>query len=149
MAIGHAHLGHGHVVGIDPWTASASLEGDNDPPNEAWWRTLDYEAIYRGFLAAAERHGLSQQCWVMRERSDVAVKVFADSSVAVLHQDSNHSEEVSTREVELWAPKLAGGGYWVADDTHWRTTKRAQEALLARGFVLVEDHVSWRIFRGP
>ena len=149
LAIGHACLGRGHVVGIDPWIASASLEGENDPTNEAWWREVDHQAVYRDFLAAAERCSLLQQCWVMRERSDVAVKVFADRSVGVLHQDGNHSEAVSTREVELWAPKLARGGCWVADDTDWRTTRRAQEALVGRGFALVEDHESWRIYRAP
>ena len=86
---------------------------------------------------------------VMRERSDVAIRQVEDASVAVLHQDSNHSEQISSAEVMLWTPKLRSGGYWVADDTDWVTTRRAQALLLQKGFALLEDHTTWKVFRKP
>jgi hypothetical protein len=149
MAIGHQAIGKGEVAAVDPWDVAASLDGGNAPENDEWWGKIDHEAIYRGFLDALVRCGLTRQCRVVRQRSDAAVRLFADGTVAVLHQDGNHSEQISTAEVELWAPKLSRGGYWVADDTDWTTTRRAQALLGAKGFVVVEDHDAWRIYRKP
>ncbi len=149
MAIGHQLLHKGYVVGIDPWTAAASLDGVNDTANDEWWRNIDYDAIYEHFLAALLKNGVARYCRIMRERSDTAVRLFVDESIAVLHQDGNHSEAISSQEVELWAPKLARQGYWVADDADWPTTQLAMKRLVERGFVLVEDHGGWRVYQKP
>jgi predicted O-methyltransferase YrrM len=147
LAIGHEALGRGRVLAVDPWERAASLEGDNAPANDAWWGELDHEAIYTSFVNALDQTGVRPWCHVLRERSRDAVLRVADGSVSVLHQDSNHSEQVSTAEVEQWTPKLAPGGLWVADDTDWPTTQRAQARLAELGFVAVEDHVQWKVFR--
>jgi hypothetical protein len=149
MAIGHQRLGKGRVAGIDPWSAAASLDGANDAANDAWWSHIDYDAIYEHFLAALLSNGVARYCHIMRERSDSAVRLFADNTVSVLHQDGNHSEQISAAEVELWAPKLAHGGYWVADDADWATTQLALTKLAAHGFDLLEDHGGWRVYRKP
>ena len=91
--------------------------------------------------------GLGRWCRVLRERSSDAVHRVADGSVDVLHQDSNHSEAISTAEVEQWTPKIAPGGLWIADDTDWATTQRAQARLAELGFAVIEDHVQWKVFR--
>jgi hypothetical protein len=147
MAMAHEALGYGYVAGIDPWSASASIEGENAPENDEWWQAVDYDAVLASFLAAVTSHGLSRQVRVMRQRSDEAVRLFADRSIAVLHQDGNHSEQVSSGEVVRWAPKIKPGGYWVADDCDWPTTAAALVLLEHQGFVLVEDHGSWRVYR--
>jgi hypothetical protein len=147
MALGHQALGRGHVVAIDPWQKAAALEGVNDPENDAWWGRIDYEAIYESFTQALVASRVDACCRVLRQRSHVAAGEFADGSVAVLHQDSNHSEQVSSAEVELWAPKLRSGGYWVADDTDWPTTARAQCLLVEKHFAIVEEHPNWKVFR--
>jgi Methyltransferase domain len=149
MAMAHQELGKGYVSGIDPWDVQASLEGVNDSANDEWWGKLDHEAIYEHFLAALVQHGIGRYCRIMRERSDTAVRLFADATVAVLHQDGNHSEQVSLTEVNLWSPKLASGGYWVADDVEWATTQRALARLAELGFEPIEDHGSWRVYRKP
>jgi hypothetical protein len=149
LAIGHGALGHGFVSAVDPWDRAASLEGANDAENDAWWRALDHEAIFLSFRQALVDVGVESLCRVIRTRSDVAVREFDDASVGVLHQDSNHSELVSCHEVELWSAKLRSGGLWVADDTDWTTTRAAQARLAAKGFVLIEDHTSWKVFRKP
>ena len=149
MAIAHQRQRKGHVVGIDPWTAQASLDGVNDAANDEWWRNVDYDAIYEHFLAALLRNGVARYCRIMRERSDTAVRLFDDESVSVLHQDGNHSEEVSSAEVAIWSPKIARGGYWVSDDADWATTQRSLKLLEARGFELLEDHGGWRVYRRP
>jgi predicted O-methyltransferase YrrM len=147
MAIAHQVTGRGQVVAIDPWEASAALEGDNAKENDEWWAQIDYDAIYERFVTALVHHGLVRQCRIMRERSDTAVRLFSDASISVLHQDGNHSDLVSTAEVDLWAPKVAHGGYWIFDDTDWPTTARAQERLIDAGFALVEDYTVWRVYQ--
>jgi methyltransferase family protein len=149
LAIGHEALQHGYVVAVDPWEKAASLEGVNAPENDEWWGKLDHEAIYQSFLKALADARVEPLCRVVRERSEVAVAEFEDGSVAVLHQDSNHSEQISSAEVELWTPKLRHGALWIADDTDWATTQGAQRLLAAKGLVVVEDHTSWKVFRKP
>jgi hypothetical protein len=149
LAIGHEALGHGYVAAIDPWEKTASLEGANAPENDEWWGKLDHEAIYQSFLTALVSARVESLCRVVRRRSDAAVEAFEDDSIAVLHQDSNHSEQISSAEVVLWTPKLRRGGLWVADDTDWATTQKAQRLLVAKGFAVVEDHASWKVFRKP
>lgn len=146
LAIGHEAIGLGEVLAIDPWEKAASLEGVNAPGNDEWWSQVDHDAIYAACVEAIRTSGVEQWCRVLRERSDEAVRRVADGSVAVLHQDSNHSEAISCAEVELWAPKLAPGGLWIADDTDWPTTQRAQQRLHELGFRVVEDHAQWKVF---
>lgn len=147
MAIGHQILGKGHVVAVDPWDVGAALEGKNDPLNDEWWSRVDLEAIYQDFVKAIDRLGLGPRCRVVRERSQEAARLLADGSVSLLHQDSNHSEEVGVAEIELWTPKLRPQGLWVIDDTDWPLTRRAQAVLMERGFVVSEDHGSWQVRR--
>ena len=147
LAIGHEALEHGYVVAIDPWERAASLDGVNAPENADWWGKLDHEEIYQSFLKALADSRTASLCRVLRERSDVAVAEFEDRSIGVLHQDSNHSELISSAEVELWAPKLRAGGLWIADDTDWPTTQRAQARLVRKGFAVIEDHSAWKVFR--
>lgn len=149
LAIGHEALRRGHVVGIDPWEKTASLEGINAPANDQWWSDIDHEAIYQGFLKALAEARLEGFCQVLRLRSAVAASEFEERSISVLHQDSNHSEQVSSSEVELWAPKLQAGALWVADDTDWPTTQAAQRLLSAKGFAVIEEHPNWKVFRKP
>jgi hypothetical protein len=147
LAIGHEAIDAGEVLAIDPWERTASLEGVNAPENDAWWGALDHEAIYVSFVDALRTTGTERWCRVLRERSEEAVRGVADGTVAVLHQDSNHSEAISCAEVEQWTPKLARDGYWIADDTDWATTQRAQRRLHELGFGVVEDHVQWKVYR--
>lgn len=147
LAIGHEALGLGEVLAVDPWERTASLEGVNAPENDEWWGKLDHDAIHASFVEALRTTGTERWCRVLRERSAVAVRRVADASVAVLHQDSNHSEAVSCAEVEQWVPKLRPDGWWIADDTDWQTTQKAQARLSELGFHAVEDHGGWKVFR--
>ena len=147
LAIGHEARGEGEVLAVDPWERAASLEGENAPENDDWWGRLDHDEIFRSFVQALADTGAGRWCRVLRERSADAVRRVADGSVDVLHQDSNHSEAISTAEVEQWTPKIAPGGLWIADDTDWATTQRAQARLAELGFEVVEDRVSWKVCR--
>ena len=149
MAIGHQILGKGHVVAVDAWDVAASLEGENHPGNDEWWARVDMEAIYQHFVQAVDRLGLAPHFRIVRERTERAASLIPDGSIAILHQDSNHSEKVSVTEIELWTPKLRPGGLWIMDDSHWPTMQRAKALLMERGFAVIEDHESWLVSRKP
>lgn len=137
------------IDGIDPYMASASLEGTNAPENDQWWSKLDYEAIARVAQEALYRLELMPYARLIRMRSRDVVGFYGDGTIDLLHQDSNHSEEVSCGEVALWAPKLGSGGHWIFDDTDWPSTKKAQRALEELGFNELEDHGGWKVYRKP
>ena len=135
------------VDGIDPFTKEASLEGSNDRVNDEWWATINYEDILRQAHAAITDNRLGAFAYIRRMRSQDAVGLYAYGSINILHQDSNHSYEVSTSEVMTWVPKMAPNSFWIQDDTDWASTKQAQEMIVEKGFTLIEDHVKWRIYQ--
>jgi len=135
------------VDGIDPFTATAALEGTNDPANDQWWSKLDYDAIARTAQEALYRLELLPYAHLIRMCSRDVVGFYGDGTIDLLHQDSNHSEEVSCEEVAFWSPKLRSGGYWIFDDTDWPSTKKAQSALEELGFKELEDHGGWKVYR--
>jgi hypothetical protein len=142
LAIGHEALGHGYS---SPSSLGARcFARRRKRARKRAGASLDHEAI---FLKALADSRVASLCLVLRQRSDVAVAEFEDRSIGVLHQDSNHSELISSAEVELWAPKLRAGGLWIADDTDWPTTQRAQALLIRKGFAVIEDHAAWKVFR--
>ncbi len=153
IAVGLARNGFGRVDGIDPYTVSASLEGSNDPTNDAWWAKVDYEDVFRQAKAALEENDLSKYARIVRVGSLNAADQYEDESVDLLHADSNHSEEVSVAEVYAWTRKIRLNGFWIADDSNWPTLRRAQELLEANGFARVETYgqtataSAWCIFR--
>jgi predicted O-methyltransferase YrrM len=149
MALTLRDQGYGCVVGIDPYSAAASIEGTNDKANDEWWANLDYENVEQIALGMIAKFGLSSYAAILRKKSRDAVDLYDGGSVDVLHQDSNHSEEISSEEVMLWAPKMRSGGYWIFDDADWPTTQKAQAELEALGFELYEDHGRWRVYRAP
>jgi len=136
----------GDVYGIDAWNMDASLEGKNDIANDEWWSKMDYNKIYN------YTHSLMQQyncdnVKLLRMKSSEAVRFFDDSTIDFLHQDSNHSEETSTIEVELYHSKVKPGGIWCFDDTNWPTTQKAQLNLVSKGYTEIYDSGSWKIYR--
>lgn len=143
-------IGVGAVDGIDPYTANAALEGTNSKENDTWWSKLDYGTIERHARENVSKLGLDTFVRIIKARSQDIVARYADGSISVLHQDSNHSEEVSCSEVAAWTSKMRPGGYWVFDDTNWETTKLAQSRLVAQhGFTRLEEHHSWAVFQAP
>lgn len=147
LALPLALQGSGRAHGVDPFTAAASIDGTNDPANNEWWSALDYEAIARSAQETLYRLDLVRHAQIIRMRSVDVVGFYRDKSVDLIHADSNHSQEISCAEVELWAPKIKVGGFWIADDTNWPSTQTAQKLLAERGFVRVEDHDTWAVFR--
>lgn len=143
MAMACQSKGSGVCWGIDPWVSTAAIEGTNDPANDKWWQQCDLEQIYRWFIEAVLRFGLTKECRWFRMRSDEVASLFADGSVDLVHIDGNHSEEMSTKDVELWFPKLKPRSSFVCiDDINWKSNQKAYSMLKERG-KLVHETDSW------
>lgn len=148
MALALKDNGKGRIIGVDPWSKSASTQNyDPNDPNYVWWNNLDHNNILQCFVDALRTYRVSDISQYIRQTSKEAILAFQDDSIDVLHQDANHSEETSSEEVEMYVPKVKKGGIWIMDDTDWETTTAAQKLLVDKGFELVEDHVAWKVFK--
>lgn len=149
MGMAHAQIGKGHCWGVDPWEVKSCEEGENDPANDKWWKEVDYKGVHHRFVSTVLsldlwdrvrwHHGTSSEAFQFIAYEDKPM-------FGVMHQDSNHSELISCREVELWAAYLEKDGYWILDDADWKSTQKALR-MLAEQFEMVEDHGSWVVFR--
>ena len=141
--------GRGLVWGYDPYTKEAALEGSHDNPDahNSYWARMPYAEIHKGALSAIESEGLTAFCKIGPVKSSAVVDTYADGHIDFLHQDSNHSEDISVSEVRAWLPKLKVGGLWVFDDSDWPTTQAAQFLLREAGCVKEEDHRHWAVYR--
>ena len=148
MALALKRNGQGHITGIDPWARSNSLENyQNDDPNFIWWNSLDHDMIFKCFKESLSTYQVEDCSRYIRGTSVDSCQSFADLSIDILHQDGNHSEQTSSKEVNIYTPKVKKGGYWIMDDTDWESTKKAQNLILEKGFTLYEDHISWKIYK--
>jgi hypothetical protein len=149
FALACKHIAGARVIGIDAWTVDASLEGTNDTSNSDWWGKIDYRNIQTYAANLMIKYQVNDIVQLWKTKSNAVVDKFEDESIDILHQDSNHSEETSTNEVQLYSSKLKKGGFWVFDDTNWSTTQKAQDLLLSKQFieVYVEPTKSWKIYQ--
>jgi len=129
MGMACQEVGAGEVIGIDPWTPAAALEGGVSPEHDEWWAKVDYGAIQRGADAARFALGVEDVVRFIPKHDTEVLGEFTDGSIDILHLDSNHAEVTSVRSVRDWVPKLKIGGVFVMDDTTWPTTQRAIELL--------------------
>jgi hypothetical protein len=139
---------NGTAVGIDAWSKEACEQGVNDIANTEWWNNIDYDFFYNYTLKVLSDADVSNTTQLVRSKSADVASHYASKSINVLHQDSNHSEEVTVEEVILWFDKVKIGGHWVFDDTDWPTTQKAQALLLEKGYEIIftEKERKYKIF---
>lgn len=137
MAMAHREIGVGKAIGIDPWRAEETAEGDNTEANDEYWANMDWGHIIKHFTNHLDAHRLLDWCDWWRMSSQKAIYCLKDDSIGVMHQDGNHSEDVSMWEVMNYADKIQSGGYWVMDDVGWETTEAAQ--------YYIENKLKWKM----
>ncbi len=114
MLLALKHVGRGRAIAIDPWAASASVVGMSGA-NEAWWSTVDHDAILRKFIGRMEVLDVGRLCDVWRKPSD---DCDPPAAIDLLHVDGNHSDQ-AIRDVERYAPNVPIGGMLILDDLNW------------------------------
>ena len=72
-----------------------------------------------------------QDCTLIEQTSDTAVKLFDNMSIDVLYIDGDHTYEGCKKDVELWWPKLRVGGLFSGHDykNRPRNNKEAKRAV--------------------
>jgi hypothetical protein len=145
VALGWYLKAPSHVFGVDPYTVEASLESEQVKENREWWANLDHEKIKQGAFEGIREKQDVISLLVMKSKE--ACELFDDCCFDVIHQDGNHSEEISCQEVEMWTDKLRDGGWWIMDDVNWKSTGKAQELLVTKGFVEIEHHGTWALYQ--
>jgi cephalosporin hydroxylase len=137
------------VIGVDAWTSQASLEGTNDKANDDWWSKIDYDDMYAYTKKIMIENEVDSVVDLWKCKSNECVNRFEDTSIDLLHQDSNHSEEISCEEVELFWNKVKVGGHWIFDDANWPTTQEAQKRLVSKGYeeIYASSQNEWKIFK--
>lgn len=134
MAMACQALGEGRVIGIDPWSPKASVEGYSGD-NAKWWGELDHEGLYQAFLTNLRELGLLPHVQVVRAKSDDVHPEMLD----VLHIDGLHTEQ-AIRDAKRFGEAVRAGGFVAVDDTGWVNNgvahvSMAVDELLKLGFV--------------
>lgn len=135
--------GFGKCYTIDPFKTEATLESENEA-NRAWWSTVDLHAIHRTMVENIWRLKLDEWVIPIRSSSQHCSPVFHE--IDFLLVDGNHSELVSCRDVELYLPKVPGGGIIYCDDANWPSTQKAM-GILDCACTLLKDAGQYRIYR--
>lgn len=131
MALACREIGHGVVIGIDPYEASASIEGQ-EAANVKWWGAQPHQQMHDDFLVDVTRRGLQNVVRLIRDRSD---NVTPPDNIGLLHADGNHGPQ-AMRDIQRFAPHVRDGGFIVLDDLHWSSgdVGASMNTLLAAGF---------------
>ncbi len=127
QAIALQQNGKGKIYGIDPWKKDDTQEGENEA-NCKWWASIDLEAMHVETMQAVWNLKLDDYVVIIRSASQRVPHLFP-GNIDVLVIDANHSEVASCRDVELYAPQLAPGGFAWMDDTDWASTHAAQKIM--------------------
>lgn len=125
-------LGRGLIVGIDPFSHAAALDGEVGPENADWWSKLDLDGISKAAWDAITVEGVKDHTALVRCEAQIAAMMFLTGSIGILHIDGNHSEKASCRDVHIYYPLVQTGGYIWFDDADWPTTQMALAVLDAR-----------------
>jgi predicted O-methyltransferase YrrM len=134
------HLGRGVAHGVDPWSTDCALEYLEGDENIKWWKEVNLEEIYRGFVNKVVSLDLLPYCYWYRTRSERAAHLF--TTIDALLIDSNHADPVSGAEALLWIPKVKQGGLVIMDDTTGSDTARAV-AYCRQECDVISDNGTW------
>jgi len=125
--------GNGVVMAIDPWSASASVEGQSGE-DEKWWNDqAKHDLVYGKFVTTVAALGLHPSIVIIRDRSD---SVTPPDGIGLLISDGNHGPQ-SIRDIERYAPNVILGGFAYLDDLGWSgdAVMESVQKLLSFGFI--------------
>lgn len=137
MALKHIGDNKSCIVGIDPWSAVASVEG-MDGDHKKWWGEVDHERVYKLFTDELVKTGVAPWTKIFRCRSD-EWKIPNDFEIGILGVDGNHGEFASTYDVTHFAPLVSLGGFVWMDDIKWASKATAMLPVLGFKPLFDED----------
>ena len=118
-------LGHGMVIGIDPWDKLECVKNFDPVDDEVhfkWWSSVNLNYIYYSYLNMIRRQDLSKFVVTMKMPSEKAADEI--ENIDILYMDGNHGRGSAVQDVVLYLPKVRHGGYiWLND------SKNKQDAV--------------------
>ena len=142
-------LGDGLVIGIDPWNTEETIryfDPVRDRAHINWWSKVNMEQIYYSYLGLLAQHDLDEYCITLKTTSESAAP--AIGPIDILYIDGNHSEGVSTQDVNLYLPKVRKGGYIWLNDSLWSDLQPAIDLLFEEcDFIKLIDNGNCILFR--
>lgn len=145
LALAHKANGFGNVIGIDPFSATASAQ-DMTPEHKAWWSGLDHDRIYDMAKANIARYGVEAFVELVRMKSEDAP---VPKEIGCLRIDGNHGP-TCMKDVRRFAPSVVVGGTVWLDDVNWPNgplQNGADEDLADLGFTKTGEIGSTYIFK--
>ena len=138
----------GYVLGIDPYSLERQTESVEIEGHITWARDIPYEQFHCETLAAIRSAGVSECCGLIRAASDEIACLIGP--LDLLHIDGCHSVLASSRDVEVWTPKVRSGGLIVLDDATWSSVAEARAMLRDRcGPPSFTSDDGWECYRKP
>lgn len=113
IALAHKEVG-GRVIGIDPWTAEAAVEGYDKQNSEWWGRQNVLNQVKDETFRWIKNLNLESCCEIIQKKSDDAPEIDCD----LCHVDGQHSE-VCRRDVIKYVLPMKKGSIVVMDDIDW------------------------------
>lgn len=133
MALACKEVGYGKVIGIDPYEAAASVEGQTGE-NAKWWsRQQAHDEMYAYCLSKIHEFGVQTITQLQRIRSD---DYKPDGPINLLHHDANHGPQ-ALKDIQRLSPFVPVGGWVAMDDLTWQDggTAGGAQHLLSTGFI--------------
>jgi len=111
-------LGQGMAIAIDPWDFIECIRGlDSIKYEEEWrtWLSTPMDTVHSDFEKMIKRNNLENYSLTYAMTSEKAAPEI-EPYIDILHIDGSHSEYSSTKDVELYLPKVRSGGYiWLSN----------------------------------
>ncbi len=132
MALACREVGHGVVIGVDPWSREASVQGQ-EGADKRWWHSVNHEEIHGYFVAKLKEYDLANWVDIRRMKSD---DYNPPLGIGLCHLDGNYGEQ-AVRDVERYAANVRVGGFAMLDDCNRTggTMSKAVERIKELGFV--------------
>lgn len=132
LGLAAKEIGQCKVIGVDPWTPSASIQGQQNA-NLKWWGEQPHEQVYFDFIEKRGQLGLNEVIKIERMTSDY---FDPPKQIGILHLDGNHGPQ-AIKDAEKFGPLVQFGGFCFLDDLHWEggNVLNALDLLRRVGFV--------------
>ena len=115
------------IVGVDTWAHpdTYSCLAPKGERSRDVYETCDHEANYSLTLKNIKESGNEDKATVLRMSTAEAAKLFEDGYFDLVFIDADHSYEGVKDDIQIWFPKVRGGGFVCGHDLSWDGIQRA------------------------
>jgi predicted O-methyltransferase YrrM len=131
QVLGLKHNDHGVAWAVDPWEPGPTQYG-TPVVGQEFWVNVDFASRRAELEKNLQDSQLLPWARVLKSHSIDAAPRWGLESVDILHIDGNHTEEISSADVETYLPKLKPGGFLWLDDSHWPSLAKARRIVESR-----------------